>query len=136
MIHRLTLFTRLAEIDRARGLVAAFRADAGLDSRAEQVLTLIIEELVTNTVAHGGGEPEDRIELVLERVPGGVMLRYEDEGRPFDPSCDLPADDRELPLEERRSGGLGWPMINAHCRCVAYRRESGRNRLQLLVDLP
>ena len=132
---RLLFESRLEEIDRARAMVAAFRARNRLDARAELVLTLIVEELMTNTVNHGGVTAKDHIGLELEAAGDGISLRFDDAGTPFDPLHDLPPDERDSPLEQRRVGGLGWPMILGYCRQLEYRREHGRNHLQLLLDL-
>ena len=49
----LTLQGRLPEIGRASHFVADFCQSEGLEGSDERILTLILEELITNTVKHG-----------------------------------------------------------------------------------
>ena len=133
--HRFTLRSRLAEIDRATLAVSAFADEARLGPRARVALTLVLEGLVSNTVAHGGGDTRAAIEVELLLEEAAVRVYYSDGGRAFDPARDLPADDRHLPAEQRRVGGLGWPLIRGYCTDLRYRREGGRNRLELLLPL-
>lgn len=130
---QLELRSRLADIDRATTLVADFADRARLDARTRVALTLVLEELVSNTVTHGGGDPQASIRVQLQLQGDRIVLRYEDGGRPFDPTRALPADDRDQPLAERGVGGLGWPLIHAYCGQPSYRRVGERNCLELTL---
>jgi len=122
-------------IEQAVGFAARFCDARGLDANAVRVLTLILEELMTNSMKHGALPPRSPIRIGLTVRDGRVVLLYDDRGRPFDPLRDLPADDRDRPVEERRVGGLGWPLIRHYCEDVRYAREGDENRLELTTIL-
>jgi hypothetical protein len=62
-----------------------------------------------------------------------IFLEYRDGGTAFDPRQDLPLDSRELSLEERPIGGLGWPLILHYCRLESCHCIDGENRYEFSI---
>lgn len=109
-------------------------SDAGLDRDACLRLTLLVEELFTNTVAHGHGrDSEEPVRIEFDVSPGRVALTYEDTGPPHDPFAGLATPDEVADVEERPVGGLGVVLIAAMARDVEYHRAEGRNRISLVL---
>lgn len=131
--NALRLSNELGEIDRAAEYIDDFCTAHGLEQRAMHRLTLIVEELITNSVKHGGVSSDSPITLAVDLDGGRVELTYTDTGVAFNPLCDLPEHDRDEELEDRRIGGLGWPLILHYCESTAYSREGGENRLILMT---
>jgi serine/threonine-protein kinase RsbW len=127
-----------------RAWTEAFGAAVGADRTAALRLVLVLEELFTNTVAHGyAGGTEGPIWIALASRPGGIEVTYEDAGPAFDPFAPLTptADVRaEHPaLEERPAGGLGLALVRGLCVAPSYARVGARNRITFTVprnDLP
>ena len=110
----------------------AIRHDVGLR------LTLILEELVTNTVTHGhGGDSDATICIALTAEPEAVAVFYEDAAPRFDPRPQLDAAPgcQDLPLDSRPVGGLGLSIVGRFVTSGRYAHEEGRNRLWLAVPL-
>lgn len=94
-------------------------------------LAVVAEELVTNVIAHGRVAPDSRIRFAFEACADAVRVSLSDAGAAFDPRCLAESEVRgATPLPERE-GGWGWPIILAWCKVVSYRREDGRNHLEL-----
>lgn len=89
-------------------------------------LVIIVEELVTNLVEHGGVAPDSLIELVLSREDGTIGIALSDSGVAYDPR----SDDPDAPIPER-GGGAGIDLVKAWAEIVDYRSQGGRNRLLL-----
>ena len=87
-------------------------------------LRIIIEELLTNTIVHGGGAGTT-VELALEKVGEDVCIGVVDRGTPFDPRADLPVGSPEDAVTSGTEGGIGWAMILQWCRIDSYARENG-----------
>jgi anti-sigma regulatory factor (Ser/Thr protein kinase) len=74
----------------AGGPDAAARARASLLAlnsaleRFRDVVKLLLTELVTNSVRHGGGGPGEPIEIELSSSPKGVRVQVTDSGAGFD----------------------------------------------------
>ena len=110
-------------------------AAAGLGRETCLRLTLLVEELFTNTVVHGhGADSEAPVRLECEVSPGRVALTYEDSGPAHDPFARVIAPDAEASVEERLVGGLGVLLVRAMAQHVEYRRAGDRNLISLVIS--
>jgi anti-sigma regulatory factor (Ser/Thr protein kinase) len=108
---------------------------AGLGRETCLRLTLLVEELFTNTVVHGyGADSEAPVRLECEVSPGRVALTYEDSGPAHDPFARVIAPDAEASVEERLVGGLGVLLVRAMAQQVEYRRAGDRNLISLVIS--
>lgn len=105
-----------------------FASDHSLGPRDEARLCIIVEELVTNLIEHGGLEQPIGIELA--HAGAAVMVTLEDCGLPFDPRN--PPDTDAVPS---RGGGAGLRLVRAWSEIIGYEATGGRNRLELSVPL-
>ncbi|MFJ8109355.1 ATP-binding protein [Streptomyces sp. NPDC096132] len=114
----------------ARAVVDAHWGDRGRPVRERDVidLLLVVSELVTNAIRHGGGLAG----FEVTPVPDGVRLRVHDH------SDALPAvahDAGELPAGHRVSG-YGWPLIVRLSHEIAIEaRPAGGKTIRVLVPL-
>ncbi len=105
------------------GFVREFLAAEKLSEELAFDMDLVLEELFTNLVRHGRGEGD--IEVELGRAPGEVSIRLRAAERsPFDPTA-APRVNVNLPLEERRAGGLGIHFIRELCHIFRYEWSDG-----------
>ena len=110
---------------------------AGLARDACLRFTLLVEDLFTNTVAHGHGQDSEApVRLAFDVTPGRVGLLYEDTGPPHDPFAAVALPDDTTEVEERPVGGLGLVLIAALASEAHYRRENGKNLISLTVTGP
>ncbi len=102
-------------------------------------LRLVVEELFTNTVEHGG-DAASWIEIDLVRKDmATIALDVVDDGAPFDPR---PFTDAGSPVAAEadaapvRVGGIGLKLVGRWCSRIDYVRDpSGRNRVRLELRL-
>jgi serine/threonine-protein kinase RsbW len=100
-------------------------------------LTMIIEELFTNTVEHGyRGESDAPIRIALQVEIGSVAVLYEDSAPRYDPLAGLLASTArtERPVESRPIGGLGVYLVAQLVERASYTFEDGCNRLRLMMQ--
>ena len=130
-----TFAARLANVPETSRFVEAFCAahDAGREDALR--MTLIVEELFANTIAHGHcGESDASIVVTLHATAAGVELCYEDTAPPFDLSDALERARRPLAdgdAATRPVGGLGLRLIAEYAGSVRHVYEHGRNRISL-----
>ena len=120
----------------ALGFVEAFCREHGAADNDALRLTLIVEELYTNTIVHGhGGEHESPVRLELAIDSAQITLHYEDSAPAFDPLSYLQQAHPDLgaALDERRVGGMGLPLVAQMVEQFDYAHVDGVNRLRLVL---
>lgn len=128
---------RMIHLTQAIDFVAAFCAPRGVSRDDTLRLTLMVEELFTNTVCHGhGGDSDAWVRIGLTADASRVELSYEDMAPPFDPlsgvgqaTADLQGD-----VAERAPGRMGLPLVVQMAVSVRYAHEAGFNRLWLILQ--
>jgi anti-sigma regulatory factor (Ser/Thr protein kinase) len=125
---------RMSEVPAVTAFTARACHAAGLGRDACLRLTLLVEELFTNTVAHGHGQDSEApVRLVFDVAPRRVGLLYEDTGPAHDPFAAGAAPNDTAVVEERPVGGLGLVLIAALASEVRYRRADGKNLISLTI---
>lgn len=106
--------------------------DATLLLRAETAL----EELLSNSIAHGGAQYVEgaTVGLSVTARSDGLLLCYEDSFAAFDPMAKIDEALRRTtnPMDQRPLGGLGLLMVFRMADEFRYRRQGERNCIDLL----
>jgi anti-sigma regulatory factor (Ser/Thr protein kinase) len=128
---RLKIRNDLEEMATLREAVAGFAQENSLSEDIVFALDLCLEELVTNVIFYGyEDQKEHSIEVSLNLVSGILILQIIDDGKEFDPTH-LPEPNLDIPLEERKIGGLGIHLVRNYVDSMEYKREDGQNVLTI-----
>ena len=123
---------RLSAFEQIRTLIDEFCKMALLGTEDRHKLTLIVEELFTNTVTHGHkGDCDEPVLISLEESADDIVLLYEDTAPPFNPLTAGTNADVNAMVAARRIGGLGAFLTLQLTRRAEYSFVDGRNRIQL-----
>lgn len=133
------LASKRSEIPRLAAIIQQFGADNHLSDDDIMRIRLVLDEIVVNIVAHGyedaGDTKEHDIHVGLCLDDRDILtIRVTDDAREYDPRL-APAPRFDLPIEERRKGGLGVHIVKAIMDTIDYRRVDGRNVLTLTKKL-
>src|SRR5262249_51050976 len=111
----------LGQLERLVEHVDGFCQAEGLDEDATFELNLVLEELFTNAVQHGGCAGMKRAVAVRLHAAGdhNIAIEFRDRGAPFDPTS-APTPDLVTPLEDREPGGLGIHLVRQIMRNLEY----------------
>jgi serine/threonine-protein kinase RsbW len=132
----LVLNGNLGELARLTTETVEFCRREGLGEDVEFDLNLVLEELLVNSIRHGGCEGmEGAAEVHFTMLADGVALEYADRGTEFDPTT-APAPDVTSPLAERHIGGLGIHLVRQIMRDIEYYRVDGWNRIHMRRPIP
>jgi len=113
--------------------VQEFASAAEPDPAALTAVELAVEELFTNLVKYDGGRGD--IELELERTAETLRVTLVGrDGRPFDVTA-VPDARTDLPLDQRRPGGLGIHLVRRMVDRFEYRFENGTSRTMIEKSL-
>jgi len=137
MTEQATLILKndVAELEGVLALISEICARHSVPPEIEYDLNLALDEVVTNVARHAypaGGEHQFTLELTVSDVD--FVARIEDDGVAFDPLAH-PAPNLDVPLEERKEGGLGIFLVRQIMTSVEYQRVGGKNVLTLRKKL-
>ncbi len=129
---------RLVSLPATADFVQAFCDRHRLSRTTALRLTLVVEELFTNSVTHGHGGDDAGATIVigLSLHAAGVRLGYADAAPRFDPRprFDAPPASLAAPADERDPGGLGLHLVGQLAARVRY-AYSGGNRIVLAIPI-
>ena len=109
----------------------AWLAEQQVSFEAMYLVSLAIEELVTNCIKYGYQDANGHtIDFLLSVDEGVLSLEVVVDGNPFNP-LDAPRPDLSLPPEKRPIGGLGLHLLRELADGMRYERREGTNRLRL-----
>ena len=108
-----------------------FASEAGLDARGGARLAVVVEELVSNAIRHGAADGAIDIDLSLTAGDGEIALALVDDGVAFDPT----ADRNFAGPDAETGGGVGLALVKAWANAFSYRRDGGRNVIELRLRL-
>ncbi len=116
-------------------VVAEFCTRNSLSEDLRYQLTLVLDELMTNTISYGFADnTKHSIDLTLSLGPESITVELEDDGAAFDPFAVDPPD-LESPLTDRPIGGLGLHFVKTIMDTIGYRRTDGHNVLVMSKKL-
>jgi serine/threonine-protein kinase RsbW len=121
----------LSELTRLTAETARFCRQHSLGAEVEFYANLVLEELFTNAIRHGGCDGmREAVRVQFETAANGVTIEFSDRGAPFDPTA-LAAPELDAPLETRQIGGLGIHLVRQSVRDLRYERVNDWNRLTM-----
>ena len=130
----------VARMDRftdIRSFVEAFCLLAQATRLTSLRMTLIVEELFTNSVQHGyGGDGDNPIWLGISYRNGEMEITYEDAAPPYDPFQGPPKPFVSSDGNSARLGGWGLGLVKGLGNRVSYTRADDRNRICLTLSFP
>lgn len=137
MDAEIVLPARISALPSMATFIAETSARAGVPMDLSRKLTLLVEELFTNTIEHGHGRDSDEpVRVGIETQPGWIALTYEDTAPPHDPFAAVQRPDDTMDVDDRPVGGLGVLLIATLAQDVLYRRADGKNHIRLVVSTP
>jgi anti-sigma regulatory factor (Ser/Thr protein kinase) len=114
-------------LSRALESLDAFLEGEGDSGETAFTVRLLAEEIVTNVIKYAyddAGAHEITIELRL--TPASALLIVTDDGKEFDPLA-APRPDLDVPLEEKKIGGVGIHLVRTLAERLEYTRAGGKN---------
>jgi serine/threonine-protein kinase RsbW len=102
----ITIAAGVVQLAGVRAFVRSHVAAADGDAQMTGDLVQAVDELVCNVVGHGYAGRPGSIEVAFVETPDEIGFRIRDDAPPFDPTA-VPEPRLDLPLSERRLGGMG-----------------------------
>jgi len=138
MLKKSGAFTaKLQSFNDVRTFVEEFAQAAAIAREDCHKLTLVVEELFTNTVRHGHrGDSNAPVELTLEHDGARTSVIYEDTAPKYDSLAAAMGTDIESTIKRRHVGGLGMVLTFALAESAQYVFANGKNRILIRLRPP
>ena len=128
----LTLNNNINELDRLEPFLEDFFQQNGLAMESLSKIDLALEEALANVIMYAYPErTEGDVTLSIKMDGNAIHMEISDKGVPFNPLQQQEAN-LDVPLEERKIGGLGIHLIKEIMDSVTYEYREGRNVLRLV----
>lgn len=125
----LSLRNELSEIERLTRAVEEFGRGHGMPEETVHDARLALEEIVVNVIQYAWEDGRGHeITVLISLDEEGLLMRVEDDGKPFDPLSVLSPVSTGAP-ERRRAGGFGVRLARSVVNSMEYRRDGNRNVL-------
>ncbi|HIU34308.1 MAG TPA: SpoIIE family protein phosphatase [Candidatus Pullichristensenella excrementigallinarum] len=126
-MQKIHLKPDLESLERATAFFEEILEQNNAPTRIISQINVVVDEIFSNIVHYSGSTS---VTLGCEVMERRILLRFSDNGRPYDPTK-KPDPDVTLPLEEREVGGMGIFMVKKIMDRVCYDYADGFNVLTM-----
>ena len=137
MTEQTTLILKndISELEKVMSLVSALCLQKSIPPDTEYDLNLALDEMISNVAQHAFPQGEEHHFSVQISVNNEEFVaRIEDDGVEFNPLAH-PMPNLDVPLEQRKEGGLGIYLVRQIMTNVDYQRVAGKNVVTLRKKL-
>ena len=134
-VLRLRIQKNFESLEGAQQALREFLEAAGAGSKGLYHAELVLEELATNVIRHGGAGGPDAHPIELGVCVSGeeIILTIEDDGAHFNPLL-APEPLQPSRIEDARIGGLGIRMVRQAALGMQYERRAERNTVRVRIE--
>ncbi len=123
----------LAELQRVYEGVDSFLETEQIPEETVFTVHLSLEEMISNIIKYGFDDAASHdISLQISAQGKKLKIVIEDDGIEFNP-VSVPEKDTQIPLHEKKIGGLGIHLVKNMVQDISYSRKNGKNHLELTI---
>ena len=126
----ITVVAQDDNLEKATQFIINCVKDAHVSEKFLHQVELCIEEIFVNVAHYAYAPDKGNVEICAEIKDGVLIIKFIDQGKPYDP-LKKPDPDTTLSADEREIGGLGIFLTKKLTDKVEYRYENGKNILTL-----
>lgn len=127
----LTLSNNINELTKLEPFLADFFESNGINKSLFSKLDLALEEALANVIMYAYPEGQQgEVNLIVAVRNNSIHMEISDHGTPFNP-LQHREDNLDVPLDQRKIGGLGIHLIKEIMDLIEYEYKEGKNILKL-----
>lgn len=127
----LIIVNDIQQLDYLHEQIELLSGEWELSPKLGMQLNLVLEEVITNIIFYGfPGKGRHDIEIHIDSSGGLISIVIQDDGILFNPLT-VESPNLDVPVEERKIGGLGLHFVQTIMDEMIYERKNGKNILTL-----
>jgi len=131
-LFNLTIRNKVSEIRKIVEVIQKLGIQWNFSSKVAMDLNLALEEIVANILFYAFDDSREHlIQISFEKRKQILTIEVTDEGKPFNLLEKESYIDVNLPLEDRKIGGLGIHLLTTIMDGIEYKRELNCNHVIL-----
>ena len=131
----ITIKNSLPEIEKVVQGFETFADGQGLEVKIRREIKMVFDEMLNNIISYAFQQNEEHeIEIRISLTTDCLTLVISDDGSPFNP-FGLEAPDTDLPLEQRKIGGMGIHLVRKVMDDALYQRKIEKNVVTLTKSI-
>lgn len=133
--YRIVIKNQLSEIDSANDQFLSFARKFKIPGEISTKLNIVFDEVLNNIISYAYNDTkEHKIEIEIELSSYRLIVRFIDDGVPFNP-LGIKAPDTNQSLEDRKEGGIGLHLVRSMVDGLSYQRKIDKNVMTLTKKL-
>lgn len=118
-------------LGKVRDFMASWAAKNGISVKTSNKLAVVADEIVSNIVHYSSASVLD---ICCEVQGTESVIKFQDDGRAFNPLVETVEPDVSANVESRKIGGLGVFLVKKMAQSVSYENENGKNILTVVLS--
>lgn len=128
--YKITLDNKINELSRLAKQIDEIADENNFSETLKFNLNLSLDEIVTNIISYGYKDDLQHLIEINIMINNTLIVEIIDDGIEFNP-LNASKPELDVPLEERKIGGLGIFLVNSLMDKVDYIRENNKNIIKL-----
>lgn len=128
--YKITLDNKINELSRLAKQIDEIADENNFSETLKFNLNLSLDEIVTNIISYGYKDDLPHLIEINIMINNTLIVEIIDDGIEFNP-LNASKPELDVPLEERKIGGLGIFLVNSLMDKVDYIRENNKNIIKL-----
>ncbi|MCP4178018.1 MAG: ATP-binding protein [bacterium] len=125
----------LSELKFLNKAIKKYLEKLNLSNKSIYNITLIVEELITNTIRHGyADEQKHEIFVDISTSNEHIKITIKDDGAEFN-VLEHPPPELDIPLRDMKVGGLGIHLVKNLAKNISYRRKNNANIITIKLKI-
>ena len=125
----------LSELKLLNKAIRKYLEQLDLSTKSVYNITLISEELISNTIRHGYTDDiKHEISVDIKTSKNYMKITIKDDGKKFN-VLEHPTPELDIPLKDMKVGGLGIYLVKNLAKKFSYKRKNHINILALKLKI-
>jgi sigma-B regulation protein RsbU (phosphoserine phosphatase) len=130
--NKITVEAKMENLKEVTAFISSNLDKINYQSKIKTEIEIAVEEIFSNIAQYAYKQERGNVNITI-RTENEVVIRFEDNGQPFNP-LEHESPDFNIPIKDREIGGLGLHLVKNIMDKVEYSRQNDKNLLIITKD--